>query len=47
MRYEIVTGKTVEELAAKVNQRLEKGWQLHGNVFMTGTGFFQAIIKDD
>lgn len=44
--YHLATGKTTEELMAKVTPKLQDGWVLHGETFhCEPEGFCQAIVK--
>lgn len=50
MKYEIVTGSSIDDLAAKVTARLKDGWQPLGGLVCTMAmpkhpAFMQAIIK--
>jgi hypothetical protein len=55
MEYTIVEGFEVEEVIAAVNERLKVGWELYGNLVVTGIAgakedsktllYAQAMIK--
>lgn len=43
--YIVIDAATATALRLLVVARLEIGWQLQGGVFVTGTRFYQAMLK--
>jgi hypothetical protein len=43
MQYAILTAAATSDLQSQVNERLARGWVLHGSPLFTGMSFVQAM----
>ena len=46
MKYTIVYGNCCENLADRVNDALEDGWEISGSAYATGAGHFQPMTTE-
>jgi len=45
MKYKILSCNFANDLTKLVNEHIQKGWQLKGNLCMTNHRYSQAMIK--
>ena len=45
MKYKIVTGSNIDNLAVNVNNQIDQGWQPQGGVLVNGMLYAQAMVK--
>ncbi len=43
-KYELVSAGTSEQLAEKVNEKIDEGWQPFGSPFIHGGNILQAMV---
>ena len=44
--YEMLCGCDNVEFVSLVNQYLDAGWRLHGNLIVDGGVFYQAVVRE-
>lgn len=45
VEYDILSGRTPNEIISKVNFKLGDGWELFGSLVVDNGGFFQTMVK--